>query len=36
MADWARSLQSGFQTGIQLGGAVRQRRLEDALAEAHR
>lgn len=33
MADWARSLQSGFQTGIQLGGAVRQRRLEDALAE---
>lgn len=33
MADWARSLQSGFQTGIQLGGAVRKRRLEDALAE---
>jgi hypothetical protein len=36
MADWARSLQQGFQTGLQFGQAMRDRREREALQEAAR
>ncbi len=35
MADFFRGLQGGFQTGMQLGQAMRQRRMEDELARAY-
>ena len=35
MADFFRGLQGGFQTGMQLGQAMRQRRMEEDLAKAY-
>ena len=35
MADFFRGLQGGFQTGMQLGQAMRQRRMEEDLARAY-
>ena len=35
MADFFKGLTGGFQTGLQLGQAVRQRRMEDELAQAY-
>jgi len=35
MADFFRGLQGGFQTGMQLGQAMRQRRMEEELSKAY-